>query len=233
MDKVIDLHAVGYRNLVANGPKIKRCQSFFKARISYQTSRCSPTYQVHTDRAVLLIISGDISPNPGPSKNTSSVCKRSVGVNHRALNFDSCNQWCHIGKRCGKVSVSQYKEYKKVDHFNRRCPVCAMSLQTNNENTTNYYHHVHTYAFYGTAFYDPAFTFPFKEFSFFHLNLRSILPKIDEVRQLASENPFHILTFSETWLLNCLNLGTQLLYDATGIMEIRSVEVLWLILKAQ
>ena len=44
------------------------------------------------------------------------------------------------------------------------------------------------------------FKLPRKGFNSFHLNVRSLFPKIDEVRQFAKDNPFHVLAFSESWL---------------------------------
>jgi hypothetical protein len=33
-----------------------------------------------------------------------------------------------------------------------------------------------------------------------HLNVRSLLPKIDTLRQFISKNPFDVIALSETWL---------------------------------
>ena len=45
-----------------------------------------------------------------------------------------------------------------------------------------------------------AFRFPKRGFSLFHLNTRSLFPKIDEIRLFAKNSPFNVPAFSETWL---------------------------------
>ena len=39
-----------------------------------------------------------------------------------------------------------------------------------------------------------------KQSSIFHLNIRSLKPKLDEVNRLMSDNDIHILALSKTWL---------------------------------
>jgi len=75
-----------------------------------------------------LLTSGDVSLNPGPCSNPPkcSVCSRTVARNHRALNCDLCEKWCHI--RCGNVKPSDYKNLQRLTTFDWSCPRC---LQTN------------------------------------------------------------------------------------------------------
>ena len=47
---------------------------------------------------------------------------------------------------------------------------------------------------------DAAFNFPRREFLLFHLIACSLFSKIDEIHLLAKNNPFNVLTLSETWL---------------------------------
>lgn len=67
-----------------------------------------------------LVISGDIALNPGPatSDNSStccSVCKKQVLVNHRAIECDICNYWCHI--KCGEVLPREYRRLQATRDF--------------------------------------------------------------------------------------------------------------------
>ena len=72
----------------------------------------------------LLLITEDISSNPGPTQYPCAVCLRAAASNHRALLCDGCSKWCHIGPKCGKVKPNEYKILMKLDHFNWMCPRC-------------------------------------------------------------------------------------------------------------
>ena len=78
------------------------------------------------------------------------------------------------------------------------CPSCQLGVQINEaQQFNNGFPHSCT-----PPTFDPAFKFPGRGFTFFHLNTRSLFPKIDEIRLFAKENPFQMLVFSETWLNN-------------------------------
>ena len=69
-------------------------KGYFASRVNYYWN---------SDRSfdlICLIVSGDISVNPGP-KNCI-VCLKTVAWNHRALSCDQCESWCHI--TCGDVT---------------------------------------------------------------------------------------------------------------------------------
>ena len=145
---------------------------------------------------------GDVKPNPGPVKNPCSVCKKAVAKNHRVLPCASCGLKCHIGRKCANISAKDYKEYNEVRNFTWFCPVCCNSQHLNNRpnelstQQPKQQNQLHAG--------DSMFHFPKRGFSLFHLNCRSLFPKIDEIRAFAASNPFHILSFSETWLNNAI-----------------------------
>ena len=56
---------------------------------------------------IILVISGDISHNPGPVKNPCGLCAKPVAKNYRAVLCEGCNYWWHI--KCGKLTPEQYK----------------------------------------------------------------------------------------------------------------------------
>jgi hypothetical protein len=62
---------------------------------------------------IILIISGDISLNPGPVKNPCGLCAKPVAKNHRAVLCEGCNYWWHI--KCGKITPDQYKTLSNSD----------------------------------------------------------------------------------------------------------------------
>ena len=57
---------------------------------------------------LLLILSGDISTNPGPTKDPCTACSCNVNKNHKALQCDSCQFWSHI--RCVGISKCVYED---------------------------------------------------------------------------------------------------------------------------
>ena len=83
-------------------------------------------------QSIRLITSGDICPNPGPDRGTTrgslcSVCWKTVARNHRAVNCDLCDLWCHI--RCGGVKPQEYIKLQSANHFSWTCPACSSTLQ--------------------------------------------------------------------------------------------------------
>ena len=61
----------------------------------------------------LLILSGDISLNPGPAKFPCGQCYRPVAKTHRAVLCEACCLWFHI--KCENISASDYIELDKSD----------------------------------------------------------------------------------------------------------------------
>lgn len=54
----------------------------------------------------LLLLCGDISPNPGPLRYPCTVCGKSVRSNQRGLLCDSCGKWSHAV--CTGFTTSRY-----------------------------------------------------------------------------------------------------------------------------
>eukprot|EP00795_Rhopilema_esculentum_P004074 gene4075-20254_t len=105
-----------YKNGLSQRPKSKR--KFFKSRISrYRNSNC--TFQLLESNEYLLLMAGDVHPNPGPVKRSCSVCHRAVAKTHRALTCNGCAQLCHIGH----VSVTEHKRLEKIKTW--YCPTCT------------------------------------------------------------------------------------------------------------
>ena len=72
-------------------------RGFYATRINYYANSHSTFHQMR------LYISGDIDVNPGPDE--CSVCNKRVARNHRAVNCDNCNMWCHI--KCASIKPSK------------------------------------------------------------------------------------------------------------------------------
>ena len=56
----------------------------------------------------LIILSGDVSLNPGPVRHPCSSCLKPVAKNHRAILCDNCDLWAHI--KCENISTKIYAE---------------------------------------------------------------------------------------------------------------------------
>ncbi|CAG2224032.1 unnamed protein product [Mytilus edulis] len=75
--------------------------------------RCPPSIPVefkqrHHRLLILLVISGDISLNPGPAKHPCGHCYKAVAKNHRAVLCEACNYWWHI--KCANISPTSYND---------------------------------------------------------------------------------------------------------------------------
>lgn len=64
---------------------------------------------------LLLLLSGDISLNPGPIRFPCMVCSRSVKSNQKALVCDACQQWSHAN--CARVDDSLYRKLQAISDF--------------------------------------------------------------------------------------------------------------------
>ena len=91
---------------------------YFKSRIRHYPNSSS-TFQL-----ARLVVSGDISPNPGPEK--CKICSRTVARNHRAICCGSCEGLCHI--KCGNVRNNEYKRIQQTNNIIWTCPECISSL---------------------------------------------------------------------------------------------------------
>ena len=60
----------------------------------------------------LLLLSGDIEPNPGPG-DSCSMCDKKMAVRHNVLCCWQCESWVH--KKCADISEAHYKSIKNKD----------------------------------------------------------------------------------------------------------------------
>ena len=79
-----------------------------------------------------IIESGDVSLNPGPVKYPCCMCGKAVAKTHRAIQCASCDKWCHIGERCGKVKLLDYQKFTKdaTNNLKWYCPLCKTQENT-------------------------------------------------------------------------------------------------------
>lgn len=80
---------------------------------------------------LLLLLSGDISLNPGPIRYPCTVCGKSVKSNQKALSCDVCQEWSHAN--CAGVDDSLYCKLQSVAHFSWQCPSCLFTVLPSDE----------------------------------------------------------------------------------------------------
>ena len=73
---------------------------------------------------LIIIMGGDVQPNPGPVRYPCGMCSRPVASNHRGLECDECGYWVHI--RCGSVTSKDYDALLEKGEFTWICPGCAL-----------------------------------------------------------------------------------------------------------
>ena len=95
-------------------------RGFLKCRIPYDVSGiCS--FQ-------LKKLSGDVHPNPGPSRNgikfPCGECQRSIRSNQDAILCTTCEQWFHA--RCIGMCKQVFKDYLENDNLDWECAFCSL-----------------------------------------------------------------------------------------------------------
>ena len=152
-----------------------------------------------------LLVSGDIQMNPGPGirrpKHPCTVCSKGVIATSKAVECNLCTKKTHI--RC--ISNTARKEYENItegEKFRYICIVCqnssenivdSPSLDSNNIGVDD--------IFTTTSNNDDMYKcFDRKGMHFIHLNIRSLLPKMSEVRIIAQRTKAAVIAMSETWL---------------------------------
>ena len=160
---------------------------------------------------LMLMLCGDIHPNPGPvvksgtkkrtPKFPCSVCDKGLISSSKAVSCDRCDNWTHI--MCCEVSVDDYNlclnSGKPISHV---CNVCLLRemVHQNFDETLENQTLVNPANYDDVAddcVYEP---FSKKGLHFLHLNARSLLSKLSDVRLLVNNSKAAVLAVSETWL---------------------------------
>lgn len=92
-------------------------------------NRKSLTFSKHCQIGCLalkfLMLSGDISLNPGPVKYPCTVCHKAVRSNQQGLQCDFCDLWTH--RKCTNISITEYNRLGKSDDT-YYCHMCGNRL---------------------------------------------------------------------------------------------------------
>ena len=102
--------------------KVYKVKGYSSSRVSrYPNS--SSTFQISR-----LIISEDISENPGPSKNKliCPECSRTIAENHRSLTCSICDLTYHI--KGGNATPKDFKLIQRIVPMIWKCPICLHDI---------------------------------------------------------------------------------------------------------
>ena len=156
----------------------------------------------------LLLLSGDISQNPGPEFSCGG-CHRPVVSRHRVLCCHTCKIWTH--KKCANITDTMYQNIKKSPNmFSFQCQNCENLLSNlpffdeDEHNNTNFetFENEPVNENIDEDISDDLMYQNFKTsgLHFIHLNINSVLSKIDQLRIIALKTNAAVIGLSESKL---------------------------------
>ena len=179
-----------------------------------------------TTIVLLLMKSGDVSPNPGPPgrkrtynpKHPCCHCGKGVSGRNRAISCDSCDQWTH-NKCAGVLSNDAYDELcssgGEFTHLCNQCTLHALPFADDSDHPAIITQGNDLLSEIVEDAADQATTerpldfecLHSKGLNFIHLNTRSLLPKLDELRILAANTKVAVIGITESWLVRRVGHG--------------------------
>ena len=94
----MDIHTLASRN---SGIKRRQCSTGIKSP-SRKVSAGINLMKLFLGASYLVLLSGDVSLNPGPMTDPCVVCKKGCRRNQRAVQCDECDLWCHA--KCAGIT---------------------------------------------------------------------------------------------------------------------------------
>ncbi|XP_071959824.1 uncharacterized protein [Antedon mediterranea] len=213
--RYLQLHS----NIKLLGHPYKKCK-FSKSRVQYDHNSIS-TYNID------LTECGDVHSNPGPESNMNHnnntnrntppihchVCERKIAKNRQQLKCFNCSRNFHAS--CVYINPHRFRTFLKNRSSDWCCHLCALpklndlffsiSSDTNendallnldplvcginNDSSSN-----------SDSIIDPAEVLKGKGMHFLHVNARSLLPKISELRTLVGGTKVAVIAVTETHL---------------------------------
>ncbi len=177
------------------------------------TTICNYTISPKSTFLIFMLICGDVHPHPGPSnvkrqpKNPCKICNKGIikTIIKKCLECNVCGTKVHI--RCTKVP-SNVKDNFNQSSILYTCDLCSFdSLPFNRcESFSPFFEsddEINPPDFINlpsTLKEDCFHAFKNKGLHFIHLNARSLLPKISELKIVAQRTTAAVISISETWL---------------------------------
>ena len=162
---------------------------------------------------IALIRSGDIHPHPGPRvpKHPCTVCDKGVTARSKAVECDQCFCWTHI-KCTEAISIPAYNQ-AVLENYNLNfiCDRCTISTLPFLEKVIPEDVPQHDFSTVTASGNTEQIDINMLNFSntkglhFLHLNIRSLLPKISELRFILQNAKPAVLCITESWLDNSVS----------------------------
>ena len=146
----------------------------------------------------LLLLCGDIEPNPGPCDNQCSVCSAPVEADQHGIYCEVCLNWNHPA--CVNMSLDDYFHWGQIED-GWVCPRCDREAfpfydvsQLSSTDCSA------SAASTNSSFLPTRSPHATQKVSVFYFNARSLLPKIDEVRAICANMHYDLVIVVESWL---------------------------------
>ena len=128
----------------------------------------------------LILLSGDISENPGPVKDPCGVCSKGCRKNQKAIQCDDCNVWFHA--KCTGVNKTEYANLSARPNTNWTCMNCLFpNYDLNNESSEESVRAGLTANSFDVTDLDADSTHLLKGFKIAHLNINRQVNKMDGI----------------------------------------------------
>jgi hypothetical protein len=159
----------------------------------------------------ILLLSGDISTNPGPVKYPCGKCSKPVKRNQRGIYCEDCTYWYHI--KCIDLPIDEYQRLSTSSE-SWYCANCILPIFSNsffntedvedksNAPTVTSGVNINKHTFKDLR--DVRRSYP-KNFMAAHLNINSLRYKFDEIKEVLTDNIVDLLIISETKLDESFN----------------------------
>ena len=145
----------------------------------------------------ILLLSGDISTNPGPVKYPCGKCSKPVKRNQRGIYCEDCTYWYHI--KCIDLPILAIDEYQRLSTSSESwyCANCILPIFSNsffntedvedksNAPTVTSGVNINKHTFKDLR--DVRRSYP-KNFMAAHLNINSLRYKFDEIKEVLTDN---------------------------------------------
>lgn len=228
------------------------------------------TNKINADSRTILLLSmlrcGDIQSNPGPPKPKRTPkhpcvqCGRGVTSRSKAVDCDKCERWTHINCTHGLITNDKYKQLID-DCFSYICSECSIkSLPFANEDPESLFGDGEGFDAASEDTHTPSHAtddifncFKSKGLHFLHVNARSLIPKLSELKILVNKSKAAVLAISETWLDNsvtdseinipgysvvrkdrnregggvCIYINSNLAFNQRSDLETSDIEAVW------
>ena len=159
----------------------------------------------------ILLLSGDISTNPGPVKYPCGKCSKPVKRNQRGIYCEDCTYWYHI--KCIDLPIDEYQRLSTSSE-SWYCANCILPIFSNsffntedvedksNAPTVTSGVNINKHTFKDLRDVRRCYS---KNFMAAHLNINSLRYKFDEIKEVLTDNIVDLLIISETKLDESFN----------------------------